>query len=87
MTIALKNNISLINSFIDEAFDVKKTTSFQLVIQIGMDGVLLAVNEKEKNKYIAFENYTFQNLYNFDAIGDSLDELLKDLIKDVFYLF
>lgn len=78
MTIALKNKIALINSFIDEAFDVKKTTSFQLVIQIGMDGVLLAVNEKDKHKYIAFENYTFQNLYNFDAIGDSLDELLKE---------
>ena len=78
MTSTLKNKISLINSFIDEAFDVKKTTSFQLIIQIGIDGVLLAVNEKDKHKYIAFENYTFQDIYNFDAIEDLLDELLKE---------
>jgi hypothetical protein len=53
----IKNKVTQSNSFIDEAFDVKKTSGYQLVIQIGIDGVLLAVNDKLNNKYIAFEKY------------------------------
>jgi hypothetical protein len=78
MTTDIKNKITQINSFIDEAFDAKKIAAFQLILQIGLDSVLVAVNEKAKNKYIAFENYTFQNSYNFDVVCDLLDELIKN---------
>ena len=74
----IKNKISQSNSFIDEAFDVKKTSDYQLIIQIGMDGILLAVNNKLKNKYIAFEKYAFQNVYSFKVVPDLLDMLMKD---------
>lgn len=78
MTTELKNKISQANSFIDEAFDEKKTADYHLIIQIGIGGVWLAVNELSKNKYIAFENYPFQNVYGFDAIPDLLEVLIKE---------
>ncbi len=74
----IKNKISQSNSFIDEAFDVKKTSGYQLIIQVGTDGVLLAVNDKLKNKFIAFEKYAFQNVYSFKVIPDMLNVLFKD---------
>ena len=33
----LKNKISQLHSFIDEAFDVKKTSGFHLLLSIGLD--------------------------------------------------
>jgi hypothetical protein len=78
MVSEIKNKISQSNSLIDESFDVKKTSEYQLVLQIGTDGVLIAVNDKSKNKYIAFEKYTFQNIYSFTPISELLDILVKD---------
>lgn len=78
MTTEIKNKISQANSFIDEAFDEKKAADYHLIIQIGMDSVGLAIHEPSKNKYIAYENYTFQNVYGFDAISDLLDVLIKE---------
>ena len=78
MTTEVKNKITLVNSFIDEAFDEKKSYNYHLIIQIGIDGVWLAINEKAKNKYIAFESYSFQNLYGFDEVLDLLDVLVKE---------
>lgn len=75
MPIELRNKISQASSFIDEAFDVSYTSMYHLILSIGLDGIALTVNEKEKNKYIAFENYTFQNAYNFDTVCDLLDAL------------
>ncbi len=78
MLSAVKNKITQASSFIDEAFEVKRTLDFRLILQIGVDGLLVAVNEGSKNKYIALENYTFQNAYNFDVVGELLDEIIKD---------
>lgn len=74
----IKNKITQSNSFIDEAFDVKKTFNCQLIIQIGMDGALLAVNDTINNKYIAFEKYAFQNIYSFRLIPDLLEMIFKN---------
>jgi hypothetical protein len=78
MTTEIKNKIIPINSYIDEAFDASKSSSFQLILQIGLSGLEIAVNDKSKNKYIALEKYSFQNSYNFDAVADLLDIILKE---------
>ncbi len=78
MTTEIKNKITQANSFIDEAFDLKRISDYHLIIQIGIDGVWLAVNEKSKYKYIAFESYTFQNVYSFDLVIDLLDVIVKE---------
>ena len=78
MTTEIKNKITPINSYIDEAFDASKTSSFQLILQIGLSGLEVVVNDKSKNKYIALEQYSFQNCYNFDEIADLLDIILKE---------
>ncbi len=74
----IKNKVGQASSFIDEAFDVDQTLKFQLILQISIDGILIAVNEKAKNKYIALEHYTFQNAYDFDALTILIDEVIKD---------
>lgn len=73
MTTELKTKIRQVNSFVDESFNAKHLSNFQLVIQIGHDGLLAVVLDKEKNKYIAFEYYSFQQIYNFEPIGDLID--------------
>ena len=83
MQTEIKNKITQVNSFIDEAFNPAYVSTFQLIIQISIDNILIAVNERGGNKYIAFENYTFQNIYNFDGVADQLETLTKEskLIK------
>jgi hypothetical protein len=78
MITELKSKIRQVSSFVDEAFDLKYLPHFHLVLQVGNDGLLAAVLEKEKNKYIAFEYYSFQQVYDFDLIGDLFDIALKE---------
>jgi hypothetical protein len=80
MTTELKTKIRQINSFVDESFDTQRLSDFHLVIQIGNDGLLAVVYDKEKNKYIAFEYYSFQQIYNSDVIPD-LFEIAKSESK------
>ena len=83
MQTEIKNKITQVNSFIDEAFNPAHVSTFQLIIQISIDNILVAIKEKAGNKNIAFENYSFQNIYNFDGVADVLETLIKDskLIK------
>jgi len=78
MITEIKNKINQSASFIDEAFNAEQTLNYQLVFQIGIDGLIATVNEKAKNKYIAFESYGFQNAYSFDVVIEFLDQIIKD---------
>ena len=86
MKTEIKNKINQEISFIDEAFDLKKISDYHLIIQISIDSILIAINEKpvvsraelSKNKFIAFEKYNFQNVYGYDIVVDLLDVLFKE---------
>jgi len=78
MTTDIKHKISKVNSFIDESFDPKQISNFHLSLQIGNDGLLAAVYDKPKNKYIAFEYFSFQQVFNFDVIADLVDLVAKE---------
>lgn len=75
------------DSLIDEAFDKNRTRDFRMVLQVGLDGLLIAVNEKATNKFIAFERYSFQHVYRFDDVCTLLDELSQQsvLIKHTYH--
>jgi len=73
-----KTKLSIATSFIDEAFDTRLTSTYQLLVQVSIHSILVAVNEKSKNKYIAFENFTLHNLYSFDVMPEVLDSLAKE---------
>lgn len=75
------------DSLIDERFDRNRTRDFRLVLQVGLDGLLIAVNEKSTNKFIAFERYNFQHVYRFDDVCNLLDELGQQstLIRHAYY--
>ena len=70
MITELSNKITATISFIDEAFDKAKAMGYQLVLQIGVEGVQLAVKEIQRNKYIALESYRFTDIYSFDTVVD-----------------
>jgi hypothetical protein len=86
MTTDLKKKITQLHSFIDEAFDEKKTASYQLLLQIGVNDIQVAIHDKQQNKYIALEKYVVSNTDNFEALTDLFDILLKEskLIDHVF---
>ena len=77
MTSGSPYKLTRIDSLIDEAFDPVRISGFKLVLQIGVDGVLISVNEKNNNKFIAFERYTFQQVYRFEDVCAVLDELIQ----------
>jgi hypothetical protein len=83
MVTELKNKISLTQTLIDEAFTTNDTINYNLTLQISVDDILVCVNEKSKNKFIAFEQFQFQHTFNFDLIDALLDEVIKEskLIK------
>ena len=78
MVTELKSRLTQVNSFIDEAFDIKRIADFQLVLQLGNDGLQATVLDKEKNKYIAFEHYSFQNVFEADLLTDLFDLAAKE---------
>jgi hypothetical protein len=78
MTTELKNKISLLNSFIDESFDQKNVTNYKLLIQIGNDGLVAAVLDKIKNKFIAFEYFGFMSAFDSEVIAGLLEIVLKE---------
>jgi hypothetical protein len=82
----VQNKIIRTDSLIDEAFVGKNTRDFKLTLQIGVDGVLISVNEKIHNKYIAFERYSFQQVYRFEDVCVLMDELNQQsvLIKHAY---
>lgn len=77
MTTEIKNKLILVNSFVDEAFDAKKTSSYQLLLQIGIAKMLTGIYDKQKNKYIALETYSLANVHNFEGVADLIDDLFK----------
>jgi hypothetical protein len=78
MTTELKTKIRQVNSFVDESFDPSLLRSYHLVIQVGLDGLYAVVFQKERNKYIAFEYYSFQQVFNYDLISDLFELAVKD---------
>ena len=78
MSTEIKNRLTQIHSFIDEAFDAKKTASYKLLLQIGMNDIQVAVHDNQKNKYIALEQYKVVSTSNFETLDDLYDSLLKD---------
>ena len=89
MITELNNKIAPVISMIDEAFDKQKSPAYQLVMAIGLDGIKLAVKDTHANKFIALENYRFQDVYTFDNVLDlinliaSQSQLLKSKYKIV----
>jgi hypothetical protein len=78
MSTEIKNKLTQLHSFIDEAFDAKKTASYKLLLQIGMNDIQVAVHDNQKNKYIALEQYKVVSSSNFETLDDLFDSLLKD---------
>jgi hypothetical protein len=73
MITELKTRLRQVNSFIDESFDPAYLQNYHLILQVGNDGLFTVVFDKEKNKYIAFEYYSFQQIFNTELISDLFD--------------
>jgi hypothetical protein len=78
MVSEIKQKLSRVHSSIDESFEGKKASAYQLVLSIGMNEIQLAVNERAKNKFIALEVYQLENTYNFELAAELLSDLFKE---------
>lgn len=78
MITELNNKITPVISMIDEAFDKQKSLAYQLIVSIGLDGIKLAVKDTHANKFIALENYRFQDIYTFDNVLDLLNVIIGE---------
>lgn len=73
----LKSKLLPATTLVDEVFDVKKANAYRLVLCIGVNELKLAVKETLKNRFIAFERYTFENVYGLESAAEALPELNK----------
>src|ERR1043166_6088401 len=78
MVSEIKQKLSLIQSVVDESFDGRKASFYQLIIQLSVNEVQLTVNERAKNKFIALERYNFENAYKFEVASELYDELFNE---------
>jgi len=73
-----KTNIFKGLSLIDETFDAKQLPNYRLLLQLGLDGLCCCVLDSARNKFVAFENYTFQEIYDYESLCDNLQSFIKD---------
>lgn len=78
MVTELKNKITQVHSFTDEAFDLRRLADFQLLLQVGNDGLLATVFDREHNKYIAFEQYSFRQVFDAELAAELMELAVKD---------
>ncbi|HEX8514864.1 MAG TPA: DUF3822 family protein [Bacteroidia bacterium] len=70
MITELKYKVRQVSSFVDESFDTKDLAGYHLILQAGTDGLLAAVLDRDKNKYIGFEYFSFQQIFSQELISD-----------------
>lgn len=85
----MSSNIIRLYSYIDKTLfkagshqsDLKK--DYVLSIQLGLDGFSFSILDQEKNKHLALEYYSFQEVENYVLYCEQLHELLNsiDVIK------
>lgn len=78
MSTDFKKKITQLHSFIDEAFDEKKSQSYQLLLQIGVNDILIAIHDNQQNKYIALEKYIVSNTDSSEAFTELFDLLVEE---------
>jgi hypothetical protein len=78
MAAEIKTKLTLTQSLVDEGFDSNKTSTYQFIIQLGINEIRIAILDKQKNKFIALETYSILNAYNFNAVADVLPTLFKE---------
>jgi hypothetical protein len=78
MTTGVKNKLSRVNSFVDEAFSTSSNSEYRLIILLGTDGLKAAVYDKQSNKFIAFEYFSFQNAFRPDVVAELFSSAAKE---------
>lgn len=67
----------------DPSFKEERAAGYHLTVQIGLDGCYLAAIDLSTNKYLLLEEYSFEDVVDFDGVKSQLkwiaegDDLLK----------
>jgi hypothetical protein len=72
-----ENIINLSFSFIDESFDLAQALSYTLLAEIAPDGIRLAVHDKIKNRFVAFEKYALSNKHTLIDVANLFEKTVK----------
>lgn len=77
MLTELKSKLLPNGTLVDEVFDIKKAHTYHLILCIGANELKLTVKENLRNRFIAFESYTFENIYGLENAAEALEALNK----------
>ena len=66
-------------SLFDESLNKTKTSGYCLNMQLSFNDFTYTIYDKSRNKYIAFEQYKFDKVYNHYQLNNKLEELIKQL--------
>ena len=70
------NKISKGISLVDESLDAQRVNDYQLLLQVGFDGLACSMVDIKKNKFLALETYTFQNSYNYQFLCENINDIV-----------
>jgi hypothetical protein len=73
-------------AYIDETLDINTTQSYELSIQLNLNGLSFCLLDTIRNKYIALQNYSLKEDVSFDEYLDSIEKVLEssDLLNQQF---
>jgi hypothetical protein len=66
-------------SLFDESLDRAKTEDYVLNIGISNNELAYCVLDSKRNKFIGFESYRLERIYNQFQLGNKIEELMKEL--------
>lgn len=66
-------------SLSDESFNKNKTADYCLNMQLSFNDFTYAIYDKSRNKYVSFEHYKSDKIYNHYQLNNKLEELIKHL--------
>lgn len=66
------------NSFTDKSFDLNNIAHYHLSLQVFLKGFSFSVLDRERNKFIALGNYTFDKISSYRSLLRFIEEIYQE---------
>lgn len=64
--------------FLDKSFNSNNINNYHLSLQISLKGFSLCLLDRERNKFIALENYYFDKISSYNILLEEIQEIFND---------
>jgi hypothetical protein len=73
-----KSRTSVVHNLLDAEFDPKLVSTYHLSIVAGFDSFSCSVLDTRRNKYLALLAWSFQGIYTWPALCESISNIIKE---------